>query len=149
MRFRHKNPLYLNILIIILALMQLVMIFINIFKFAGLFGMYSLMTAMEIVQTLLAVLILVVCAFLLLMRYRVADGKIKILFGFFDITGGKFHVSRVRAAIKNSQDNGLYLSIYTNDVEPTIMKINIDQSSYDAFITELQEVNPAITVAIN
>lgn len=144
MKFRHKNPPYLNILVIILAAIQIVMITLNICKFAGLFGLYSLMTAMEIAQTVLALIILAVCGCLAFMNYKIEQGKVKIMFAFFDLTGGKFFVSRIRAAIRHTDDNGLYLSVYTDDVEPTIMKINIAPKSYDEFVEALQKVNPGI-----
>lgn len=147
MKFRHKNPLYLNILVIILAAIQITMITLNICKFAGLFGLYSLMTAMEIAQTILAVAILAICACLTFMHYKIERGKVKILFAFFDLTGGKFFVSRIRAAIRHTDDNGLYLSVYTDDVEPTIMKINIAPKDYDDFVEALQKVNPNIYMA--
>ncbi|HRX13411.1 MAG TPA: hypothetical protein P5087_00105 [Eubacteriales bacterium] len=146
MKFYHKNPLYLNILISALAIAQVIMIFINICKLAGWFNMYSLMQTLEIFQIVLSVCILAICGLMLFMRYKFKENKIQIKFGPFDLTGGKFEIDKVRAAIKRAADNGLYLSVYTGDVEPVIMKINISPKRYDEFIDDIKKINKSISV---
>ncbi|HPG92479.1 MAG TPA: hypothetical protein PK675_03630 [Clostridia bacterium] len=146
MKFYHKNPLYLNILISALAVAQVIMIFINIFKLAGWFNMYSLSKTLEIFQIILSACILAVCGLMLFMQYKFKENKIQIKFGPFDLTGGKFMIDKVRAAIKRASDNGLYLSVYTGDVEPVVMKINISPKRYDEFIADLKKINKSITV---
>jgi len=146
MKFYHKNPLYLNILISALAVAQVIMIFINIFKLAGWFNMYSLSKTLEIFQIILSACILAVCGLMLFMQYKFKENKVQIKFGPFDLTGGKFMIDKVRAAIKRASDNGLYLSVYTGDVEPVVMKINISPKRYDEFIADLKKINKSITV---
>lgn len=146
MKYRYKNPLYLNILVIILAIVQVVMIFLTLAKFFHWFHMFSLMLGLEITQLVLSTLILVVCIFMLTPRYVLTKNTLQIKFGFFDITRGDITLIRILSVVKKAEDNSVYLNVFNNSDDPVIMRVNIDPKEYDSFIKRLMELNANIVL---
>ena len=115
----------------------------NLFRIAGLFELASPSLALEISVLVLSALFLVLLIFTLTARYVVADGLLRLKFGFWDVTGGKFKIEYLIKIVRATNAEKLYINLYVGS-EPRIALINIKPSEYKAFTDSVRTANPKV-----
>jgi len=115
----------------------------NFFRIIGLFNLVSSSLVWEISALVLPALFLTLLIFTLTARYTVADGLLRLRFGFWDVTGGKFKLEHIIKIVKAANSDKLYVNLYVNN-EPRIVLINISPSVYKAFADSVRTANPKV-----
>ncbi|MEG1527802.1 MAG: hypothetical protein RR248_03705 [Clostridia bacterium] len=149
MKFKYKTPLLAQIVIYILLCVQTAVIFLAISKIFGWFTFNNNNLWLDILEIVISVIVIVASIFLLTTKYIVDKEKIKVKFGFFDLTSGRFYINRIASIVTDSKTNKLFINIQEKNGEPSIIEIAIYANSFDGFITAITAVNPSIETLVN
>lgn len=144
MTFKYKNSLPLRIALYIIILLQITVIFITVAKFAKIFGLVSQNLPLEIAEILLSLLLICLCIFFLAMKYKVEQGKIRVLIGFFDMSGGRFQIDKILSLVQRQSDGKLFMNMVDGEGAPFVIEIRIESALHHAFYDCLYRINPKI-----
>lgn len=141
-RFSYRFGIVLKIVLTVLPIIYLAGLFYNIFRLAGLFGLYSVNVAAEIMTMILTAVLLVCWLFIVTLHYKITD-KVALKLGPIDANGGKIKVDDIVKIVQSSNDDALYVNLL-RDGEGVIINVNINPKQFDAFVACLKSVNPKI-----
>ncbi len=144
MNFKYKNSLPLKIALIAIILLQCVVLFLTVAKFANLLGLISENLPLEIAEILLSLLLICFSVFFLNMSYKVEMGKICVMIWFFDMAGGRFTVDKIISLVHRKSDGKLFMNIMESEDKPLVIEIRIEKTQYHAFYDCLYRINPKI-----
>lgn len=145
MTFKYKNSLPLRIALYTIILLQVTVLFITVAKFAKIFDLVSQNLPLEIAEILLSLLLICLSVFFLGMKYKVEQGKIRVLIGFFDMSGGRFQIDKILSLVQRQSDGKLFMN--TADAttgNPYVIEIRIESAQHHAFYDCLYRINPKI-----
>ena len=142
-RFGYLLSPALRFLIYLFMLVCAGSILYGFLRMFGAFGLVSPSLTLEISAIVLSALFLTLLIFTLTARYVLADGRLKLKLGFWDVTGGKFKIESIIKIVKATNLDKLYVNLYVNG-EPHIMLVNIPSSDFKAFTDGMKSLNTKI-----
>ena len=141
-RFAYRFGTIFKIVLTVLLLVYIAMMFYNIFRLAGLFGLYAPNPAAEITTTVLAAVLIICWLMIITLHYKITD-KFMLKLGPIDVNGGKIKIADIVKIVQSTNDDAIYINLL-EDGEGIIIKVNIYSKQFDAFVACLKSINPKI-----
>lgn len=107
---------------------------------------YSQNMPFEIMAVVVCFVGILVCVSAMTIRYDVKNGKLRLMFGFFDVLGGRCQLKTILNVLIKTNGK-LYLSYMVKDgADPLIIQVAIESKDYDRFCDILTKENEDIVV---